>query len=63
MSESSSFMTSMDVCDYCGFSVVVLNRLEKEGKLKPARKLPLNNRRLYKLSDVEEYLDTIRTNK
>lgn len=61
--EEVEFMTSKDVCAYCGFSVVVLDRLEREGKLKPARKFVTNRRRLYKLEDVEKFLDTIRTTK
>lgn len=59
---NSKFMTSVDVCRYCGFSLNLLRRLEREGKLKPVRTLPSSKRKLYQLSDVEVYLDQIRTN-
>jgi DNA-binding transcriptional MerR regulator len=59
--EDNEFMTSKDVCRYCGFSLNLLRRLEREGKLKPVRILPGSKRKLYKLEDVETYLDTIRT--
>lgn len=56
---SNNFMTSTDVCRYCGFSMTLLNSLEKQGYLKPRRKLPTCNRRLYKKEDVDLFLEMI----
>ncbi len=53
------FMTSKEVCRYCGFSVILLNRLEKDGILKPRRRLPTNGRWLYSKADVDDFLNKI----
>lgn len=55
------FLTSTEVCGYCSFSMVKLRRLEKEGKLCPCRVFPLSGKRLYSLTDVELYLQSIAT--
>lgn len=59
----NNFLSSIEVCRYCGFSVSVLNRLASEKKLMPVRKLPTNGRRLYRQEDVDNYLNTICTEK
>lgn len=56
-----NFMTSTEVCNYMNCSVAVLNRLDKKNILKPARRLPLNRRRLYSQKDVDDYLESVRT--
>ena len=53
--EKESFLTSRDVCDYLGISTTLLNGLEKSGYLKPARKMPLSNKRLYSADDVMSF--------
>lgn len=58
-----SFMTSREVCNYMDCSIAVLNRLDKDGILKPARRLPLNNRRLYRQEDVDDYIESIKNTK
>lgn len=56
---SEVFMTSKEVCDFCGFSRVVLDRLERQGLLKPARKFPLSGKRLYLPADVDKYMEAV----
>lgn len=56
---ASSYMTSTEVCRYMNCSVTVLNRLEREGLLKPRRQLPLNRKRLYVKKDVDAYLNSL----
>lgn len=63
LDSDKKFMTSRDVCQYCNFSVSVLNKLEKDGILKPKRKLSVNHRRLYKKEDVDKFLDSITVKK
>ena len=60
---NENLMTSREVCKYCGFSISVLNKLESDGILKPKRKLPCSNRRLYSKDDVEAFLKSISTKK
>ena len=60
---NEAFMTRKDVCRYCGFSMSVLNKLEKDGILKPKRKLPINHRRLYRKIDVDNFLSSITNSK
>ena len=60
---NEAFMTSKDVCRYCGFSMSVLNKLEKDGILKPKRKLPINHRRLYRKIDVDNFVSSITNSK
>ena len=62
MSDDKYFMTSKEVCRYCNISISVLNKLERDGNLKPNRKLPINHRRLYTKEDVDKFLDSISTN-
>lgn len=57
------FMTSREVCNYCNFSMSLLNSLDKKGILKPRRRLPVTNRRLYVQADVDAFLKSISTKK
>lgn len=59
VSQDEEFMSSTDVCRYCGFSPGMLNSLEKSGDLKPRRKLPFGNKRLYARSEVDDFLRTL----
>lgn len=53
-------MTSHDVCRYCGFSIPVLDRLQAQGRLMPARVLPESGKRLFLRSDVDAYMESIK---
>lgn len=55
-----SFMTSKQVCKYTGFSIGFINKAEKQGMLKPCRKMPFNNRRLYLQSDVDVFMNKLK---
>lgn len=55
------FMTSSEVCRYCAFSRTVLNRLEKQKLLVPARCLPTSRKRLYLRSDVAVYMEGLKS--
>ncbi len=57
---NSEFITSSEVCEYCCFSLSVLNRLGDQGILVPARVLPGSGKRLYALEDVKFYMASIR---
>lgn len=57
---NSEFITSSEVCEYCCFSLSVLNRLGDQGILVPARVLPGSGKRLYALEDVKSYMASIR---
>lgn len=57
------FMTSREVCQYIQISMGMLNSLDKSGHLRPRRKLPTNNRRLYSKEDVDAFLDKITTSR
>lgn len=57
------FMSSGDVCDYCQFSPSVLNRLQAQGDLTPARVLPVSKKRFFLRSDVEAYMNNLRQGK
>lgn len=57
------FLTSKEVCRYCNFSMALLNKLERDGQLKPKRRLPMNHRRLYAKEDVDKFLENISTGK
>lgn len=58
--QGEELMTSGQVCEYCCFSKSVLNRLENQGLLVPAKVLPGNKKRLYSLADVKSYMDSIK---
>lgn len=57
--EYGDFMTSREVCKYCNFSIAVLNSLEKDGYLKPRRRLPISNKRLYIQADIDKFLESL----
>lgn len=54
------FMTSRQVCKYTGFGIALINKAEKLGVLKPSRKMPFNNRRLYLQSDVDAFMEKLK---
>jgi DNA-binding transcriptional MerR regulator len=56
---SDEYMSSTEVCRYLQFSSSVLNKLDKNGTLKPKRRLPSNNKRLYAKEDVDNFLNSI----
>ena len=53
------YMSSREVCRYCGFSVGLLNTLEREGILKPRRRYPVGRNRLWLRADVEKFANSI----
>ena len=55
------FMTSREVCNYCNFSMGLLNSLDKKGILRPRRRLPVTNKRLYVKEDIDAFLKSIAT--
>lgn len=57
--DSEDFLTSRQVCRYLGISVTLLNGLEKSGHLLPVRKMPLSNKRLYRLEDVTHFKESV----
>lgn len=59
----NEFMTSAEVCKYTGLGIAIINRADKEGDLKPSRKLATNHRRLYTKENVDAFLDKLRTSK
>ena len=60
MQNDDEFITSSKVCYY--FSITLLNSLEKSGHLVPARKMPLSNKRLYRMEDVENFRESVQVN-
>lgn len=58
--KNNELITSGEVCEYCCFSLSVLNRLGDQGILVPARMLPVSRKRLYALEDVKSYMASIR---
>ena len=54
-------MTSREVCNYCNFSMGLLNSLDKKGILRPRRRLPVTNKRLYVKEDIDAFLKSIAT--
>lgn len=53
------YMSSKEVCKFCGFSLGLLNTLEKDGILKPRRVYPISHKRLYLKTDVEKFYDSM----
>jgi DNA-binding transcriptional MerR regulator len=62
MQNDDEFITSSKVCSYLGISITLLNSLEKSGHLVPARKMPLSNKRLYRMQDVENFRESVQVN-
>ena len=60
--QDASLLKSSEVARLIGASQSYVNTLEKEGRLKPCIKLPTGARR-WKLEDVQEYIETIQTEK
>lgn len=60
--DNEDFMTSREVCRYCGFSMSVLNSLESAGTLAPKRRLPVSRRRMYSREDVDNFLVSLTPN-
>lgn len=56
---NDEFITSGNVCNYLGISITLLNSLERSGHLVPARKMPLNNKRLYNVEDVVKFKESV----
>lgn len=63
MHNVENFITSSKVCSYLGISITLLNSLEKSGHLVPARKMPLSNKRLYRIEDVENFKESVQVRK
>ena len=62
MQKDEEFITSSKVCSYLGISITLLNSLEKSGHLVPARKMPLSNKRLYRVEDVVKFKESVQVN-
>ena len=59
----ADYMSGKEVCRYCGFSISLLHSLDERGILKPRRRYPVSNKRLYLKADVEKfYKSTTRYN-
>lgn len=59
---NEGYMTSTDVCRYMNVSMNVVNKLERDGHLKPKRKLQTNHRRYYLREDVIKFCESLSTN-
>ena len=55
-----NFMTSKQVCRYTGFGIALIDKAERQGVLKPCRRMPFNNRRLYLQSDVDAFMEKLK---
>lgn len=56
--QNEDMMTSREVCEYCNFSSSILNRLERQKLLLPARRLPDSGKRFYRREDVDAYMQS-----
>lgn len=63
MQNDENFITSSKVCSYLGISITLLNSLEKSGHLVSARKMPLSNKRLYRIEDIENFKESVQVRK
>lgn len=63
MEKEEDFITSSKVCSYLGISITLLNSLEKSGHLVPARRMPLSNKRLYRVQDVDNFKKSVQVRK
>jgi predicted site-specific integrase-resolvase len=57
---SDSYVTIKQAAEILGVSPLTLRNWDKSGKF-PARRHPMNNYRVYKLSDLESVFDGIET--
>lgn len=56
------YVTIREAADLMGVTPQTLRNWEKQGKLIPYRN-PVNNYRMYKISQVEDFLDQMRNNR
>lgn len=60
--DNDRYMTGHEACGCMEISIGLLNRLDKEGLLKTARRFMESGKRLYLFSDVNAYIESIMQN-